>query len=251
MRGHERMAANLECDEGDEGAFFTTSPLFTFFCFCLSLSPLLPLTFSSFSFFFPYFIFLSFFPSSACSISLVSVLESHMDSPKDVFLYSLTLQKPGAIHMATFGNFSAPKAQEVIICRGNRLELHRMDEMGRLQTVLSVDAFATIRAIHTFRLPGLQLVFAPQSFHCPFLPKFYFFEQTKQFVSSSCHVSHTLKLSTFHLQDRRPITYSSPRILVELQFWSTKVKPMNSREFTWKHTERQDPDALCLANILL
>eukprot|EP01028_Stygiella_incarcerata_P012604 TRINITY_DN7926_c0_g1_i1.p1 TRINITY_DN7926_c0_g1~~TRINITY_DN7926_c0_g1_i1.p1 ORF type:complete len:1261 (+),score=358.49 TRINITY_DN7926_c0_g1_i1:117-3785(+) len=77
-----------------------------------------------------------------------------MDSPKDIFLYSLTLQKPGAIHMATFGNFSAPKAQEVIICRGNRLELHRMDEMGRLQTILSVDAFATIRAIHTFRLPG-------------------------------------------------------------------------------------------------
>jgi len=71
-----------------------------------------------------------------------------------MFLYSFTLQKPTAIVQAVYGNFSATKAQELVINRGRVLDLARVDESGKLQTVSSVDVFGIIRSISAFRLPG-------------------------------------------------------------------------------------------------
>ena len=44
---------------------------------------------------------------------------------------------------AVYGNFSAPKAQEIIVSRGKVLELLRPDETGRLQTILSTEVGTT------------------------------------------------------------------------------------------------------------
>jgi len=71
----------------------------------------------------------------------------------ELCLYHLTLQKSGAITTAVFGNFSAPRAQEIVVARGKILELLRPDdESGKVQSVLSVECFGVVRAIHPFRL---------------------------------------------------------------------------------------------------
>jgi len=69
-------------------------------------------------------------------------------------LYSFTLQKPAGITNAIFGNFSEPKAQEIVVSRGRILELLRPDENGKVQTILSVDVFGLIRSLRPFRLTG-------------------------------------------------------------------------------------------------
>lgn len=43
-------------------------------------------------------------------------------------LYSLTIQQPTAILKAISGNFSGPKAHEIIVAKGKYLELWRQDE---------------------------------------------------------------------------------------------------------------------------
>jgi hypothetical protein len=53
-----------------------------------------------------------------------------------MFLYHLTLQRPGGISQAVVGSFSAPKQQELVVARGDVLELLRPDESGKVQTVL-------------------------------------------------------------------------------------------------------------------
>ena len=53
---------------------------------------------------------------------------------------------------AVYGNFSGPKAQEIIVSRGKVLELLRPDENGKMQTICSTEVFGTIRAIMPFRL---------------------------------------------------------------------------------------------------
>lgn len=53
-----------------------------------------------------------------------------------------------------YGNFSAPKAQEIIVSRGKTLELLRPDDAGRLQTVFTTEAFSCIRSLAPFRLTG-------------------------------------------------------------------------------------------------
>ena len=40
-------------------------------------------------------------------------------------LYGLTLQKATAIHKVIYGNFSHPKAQELVVSKGKLLELMR------------------------------------------------------------------------------------------------------------------------------
>ena len=57
---------------------------------------------------------------------------------------------------AVYGNFSAPKAQEVVAARGRVLELIRPGDNGRLQVILSTDAFGAIRSLAAFRLTGAQ-----------------------------------------------------------------------------------------------
>lgn len=60
---------------------------------------------------------------------------------------------------AIYGNFSAPKVQEIVVSRGKVLELLRPDENGRVQVVHSTEVFGTIRSLQPFRFPG-----APQDF---------------------------------------------------------------------------------------
>lgn len=57
---------------------------------------------------------------------------------------------------AIYGNFSAPKAQEIVVSRGRILELIRPGDNGRLQIILSTDVFGCIRSLATFRLTGAQ-----------------------------------------------------------------------------------------------
>eukprot|EP00879_Flechtneria_rotunda_P026322 GHRR01028059.1.p1 GENE.GHRR01028059.1~~GHRR01028059.1.p1 ORF type:complete len:429 (+),score=125.84 GHRR01028059.1:208-1494(+) len=73
-----------------------------------------------------------------------------------MFLYNLTLSRPSGIQCAIYGNFSAPKAQEVVVSRGRILELIRPGDNGRLQIILSTDVFGCIRSLATFRLTGAQ-----------------------------------------------------------------------------------------------
>mmetsp|Transcript_2281 Transcript_2281/g.5207 ORF Transcript_2281/g.5207 Transcript_2281/m.5207 type:complete len:1210 (+) Transcript_2281:84-3713(+) len=67
-------------------------------------------------------------------------------------MYGLTLQKATAVTQAIYGNFSAPKAQEIVVTRGKILELLRPDDTGKVQSVVSWECFGIIRAIHAFRL---------------------------------------------------------------------------------------------------
>ena len=53
-----------------------------------------------------------------------------------------------------YGNFSAPKAHEIVVARNKTLELLRPDEHGKTQTVLSTEVFGIIRSLAAFRLTG-------------------------------------------------------------------------------------------------
>lgn len=70
-------------------------------------------------------------------------------------LYNLTLQKGTNIVQAVVGNFSGAKQQEIIANHGKTLELLKVDSRsGKLQSVLSMEAFGVIRSLHAFRLIG-------------------------------------------------------------------------------------------------
>ena len=71
-----------------------------------------------------------------------------------MFLYNLTLQKGGGINRAVVGNFSAPKAHEIVVARNKTLELLRPDEHGKTNTVFSTEVFGIIRSLAAFRLTG-------------------------------------------------------------------------------------------------
>ena len=71
-----------------------------------------------------------------------------------MFLYNLTLQKGGGVQCAVYGNFSAPKAQEIVVSRNKVLELLRPDESGKMQTIISTEVFGVIRSLAAFRLTG-------------------------------------------------------------------------------------------------
>lgn len=59
-----------------------------------------------------------------------------------------------AAQKAIYGNFSGPKAQEVIVSRGKVLELLRPDESGKMQTIVATEVFGQIRSLVPFRLTG-------------------------------------------------------------------------------------------------
>ena len=69
-------------------------------------------------------------------------------------LYNLTLQKGGGIQCAVYGNFSAPKAQEIVASRNKVLELLRPDDAGKMQTIVSTEVFGVVRSLSAFRLTG-------------------------------------------------------------------------------------------------
>ncbi|KAJ7119578.1 mono-functional DNA-alkylating methyl methanesulfonate N-term-domain-containing protein [Mycena epipterygia] len=70
-------------------------------------------------------------------------------------LYNLTLKAPDAAVQAVAGNFSGTRRQEVLISRGTALEILRVDaQTGKLLCIASVDVFASIRSLESFRLLG-------------------------------------------------------------------------------------------------
>ena len=71
-----------------------------------------------------------------------------------VHAYALTLQKSSGVSCACYGNFSAAKAQEIVVVRNKVIELLRPDEGGRVRTVASTEAFGVVRSICTLRLAG-------------------------------------------------------------------------------------------------
>jgi hypothetical protein len=73
-----------------------------------------------------------------------------------MFLYHLTLQKPGGINQAVVGSFSAPKLHELVVARGDVLELLRPDESGKVQTVLRCGAAAVSPSWRARICPGCR-----------------------------------------------------------------------------------------------
>lgn len=74
-------------------------------------------------------------------------------------LLNLTLQPPTAITLAVLGNFTAPKQQEIAVCRGGtRLELLKLDasdpENQRMEVVCGMEVFGGVRAMVAFKLTG-------------------------------------------------------------------------------------------------
>ena len=45
-----------------------------------------------------------------------------------MYLYNLSLQQSSAITQAIYGNFTAPKAQEIVVSKGTVLELYQIDD---------------------------------------------------------------------------------------------------------------------------
>lgn len=71
-----------------------------------------------------------------------------------MYLYHLSLGRPGGIQCAIYGSFSGPKTQEVVVSRGNLLELLRPDENGKVQIICSTNVFGVIRSLLPFSLAG-------------------------------------------------------------------------------------------------
>lgn len=69
-------------------------------------------------------------------------------------LLHLSLEKPNAISNCIYGNFSGPKVHEIVISRGNMLELVRPDENGKLNSIVCSPIFGIVRSMITFRLTG-------------------------------------------------------------------------------------------------
>ncbi|KAH8050148.1 hypothetical protein JL722_11525 [Aureococcus anophagefferens] len=69
---------------------------------------------------------------------------------------SFTLQPPGGVVAAIYGQFSAAKAQEIVVARpGGVLELLRPDEAsGKVVSVATTPTFSVIRSLAPFRLTG-------------------------------------------------------------------------------------------------
>jgi hypothetical protein len=89
-------------------------------------------------------------------------------------LYNITLQPPTAVTHAIVGNFSGARHQEIIVSRGTRLELLRVDvQTGKISTVVATDVFGSIRSLAGFRLTGatkgeppVRIIFLSLTFMC-------------------------------------------------------------------------------------
>ncbi|KAL1637871.1 pre-mRNA-splicing factor rse1 [Neofusicoccum ribis] len=78
-----------------------------------------------------------------------------MATTSNLFMYSLTIQPPTAVHQAILGQFAGTKEQQIITACGSRLILHRADAQAqRITPVLTHDVFGIIRALAAFRLAG-------------------------------------------------------------------------------------------------
>lgn len=77
------------------------------------------------------------------------VINAHLKNSKILRSFSM-------MQAAIYGNFSAPKVQEVVVSRGKLLELLRPDDEGTVQVVHSTQVFGEIRSLAPFRFPGGQ-----------------------------------------------------------------------------------------------
>ncbi|ETS63975.1 hypothetical protein PaG_02309 [Moesziomyces aphidis] len=78
--------------------------------------------------------------------------EATMDG---MHLYNLTLQPSGSVHATAVGQFSGTRQQEIVVAKGSRLELLRPDtQTGKVEIIVSSDAFGVIRSLAAFRLTG-------------------------------------------------------------------------------------------------
>lgn len=72
-------------------------------------------------------------------------------------LYHFTALSASAPTHLVHGSFTAPRQQELILACNTSLELYRLHPKSDiLEPVLRADAFAQIRAVDTFRLPGTR-----------------------------------------------------------------------------------------------
>ncbi|SNX84139.1 probable splicing factor 3B subunit 3 [Melanopsichium pennsylvanicum] len=72
-----------------------------------------------------------------------------------IHLYNLTLQPSSSVTATVVGQFSGTRQQEIVVAKSSRLELLRPDtSTGKIETVLSHDAFGVVRSLAAFRLTG-------------------------------------------------------------------------------------------------
>ena len=69
-------------------------------------------------------------------------------------LLAVNIQRSSAIVQSVYGNFSGPRQQEVVVIKGNGIELLRPDEHGRMVSVNYTPCFSVVRSILPFRLIG-------------------------------------------------------------------------------------------------
>ena len=55
------------------------------------------------------------------------------------------------------GNFSGPKVQEIVVAKGNAIELLRPDDTGKVISVCSTPVFSVVRSLLAFRLAGTDV----------------------------------------------------------------------------------------------
>jgi splicing factor 3B subunit 3 len=73
-------------------------------------------------------------------------------------LYALTVSEPAAVVCATFGSFSAVKAQEIVLASATSLALLRHDSnTDRMVEVSRTPVFGCIRSVIPFRLTGSEI----------------------------------------------------------------------------------------------
>lgn len=78
-----------------------------------------------------------------------------MATTSNLFMYSLTIQPPTAVHQAILGQFAGTKEQQIVSACGSRLILQRADaQTQRITTILTHNVFGIIRALAAFRLAG-------------------------------------------------------------------------------------------------
>lgn len=70
-------------------------------------------------------------------------------------LYNLTLQTPTAVTQAVLGSFTVEKTQQIILAKGNYLEMLSVDvETGKMEQILELAVNGVVRSMSVFRVPG-------------------------------------------------------------------------------------------------
>ena len=70
-------------------------------------------------------------------------------------LYSLTMQPPSTVTAAVVGQFTGTRQQEIVLARGSRIEMVRIDvETGRATRVLQQPVFGNTRSLASIRVAG-------------------------------------------------------------------------------------------------